>query len=120
MTGLTVQINEAPFQVFFNDASFFCPMLPYLGVVEIEGQPEPSKTLELEHHERQAGIIYPRMPKTRGLAERIESELAEWGIMILWFDQPRPPGTPDWRVWQAFLAGKFGTCPQFPEVRPIV
>lgn len=62
---------------------------------------------ELDAVERSAGIVYPKTPEAPGLKEAIETELGEWGISAVWFDQPPPEGSLAWHAWQAMQEGSL-------------
>jgi hypothetical protein len=75
---------------------------------------EERKDVDLEDIDRVAGIVYPRVPGTEGLKEAIESYFGEWGITVVWFDEPPPEGTPAWEAWRAW---KEGRLPSLKELR---
>jgi hypothetical protein len=60
----------------------------------------------MEELERTPAIIYPQAPTTPGLRESIEQEAAEWGISIIWFDEP-PRESDAWVAWEAMREGKL-------------
>lgn len=85
--------------------------VPYLG-----GTPRASARRcatgaypQLESANRQAGLVYPRVPRTAGLRTAIEDNLVEGGISAVWFDEAPPADTPAWRAWRALQTGCLRT-----------
>ena len=44
--------------------------------------------LDVEHVSVCAGVIYPQSPKTRGLKNVIENYLNDYGLQVVWYDDP--------------------------------
>ena len=66
---------------------------------------EVPPALELEFLERQGALVYPSRPLTAGLDVDIEEVLAEWGLTVVWFDEPPPADSPAGEAWEALAAG---------------
>lgn len=65
-------------------------------------------SLRFSDIERSAAIVYPRVPLTPGLRERIEQQLDNYGIQPIWFDEPPPPGDSLGRLaWDAMQEGRL-------------
>lgn len=67
------------------------------------------ESIEFEAVTRQGALVYPSTPRSAGLRDAIEGELADWGITTYWFDQPPIEGTPGGRAWKALASGEIQT-----------
>lgn len=43
---------------------------------------------DFDEHDTTLGIVFPKRPKTEGLAETIEEGFGEYGIPVVWHDVP--------------------------------
>jgi hypothetical protein len=68
----------------------------------------------LRHCEVQGALVYSRQPRSHGLRELIETELAAERLSVVWFDEAPPRESPAWGAWAAM---GVGSLPSLAELR---